>query len=89
MAVLEGEELRRRLAVLDGWKQDGDAIVRTYQFESFSASVAFVNRVAAAAEAMNHHPDIDIRFDRVTLKLSTHSEGGITGKDLDLAQQLG
>lgn len=89
MALLEGEELRRRLAVLDGWKQEGNAIGRTYQFESFAASVAFVNRVAVAAEAMNHHPDIDIRFDRVTLKLSTHSEGGITGKDLDLAQQLG
>jgi 4a-hydroxytetrahydrobiopterin dehydratase len=70
------------------WKRDGDALVGHFEFGDFGQALAFVNRVAARAEAANHHPDIDIRWNKVRLVLSTHSEGGITQKDLDLARQL-
>ena len=89
MAVLNDEQVDRRLATLDGWAREDKVIRRTYQFDSFPAAIAFVNRVADAAEGMDHHPDIDIRYRDVTLTLSTHSEGGITDKDLDLARQIG
>jgi 4a-hydroxytetrahydrobiopterin dehydratase len=89
MGVLTDEQVSRRLATLDGWSRAGDAIRRTYRFDSFAAAIAFVNRVADVAEGMDHHPDIDIRYRDVTLTLSTHSEGGITEKDLDLARQIG
>jgi 4a-hydroxytetrahydrobiopterin dehydratase len=88
MARLEEAELRDRLDRLDGWNREGDAIRKTYTLDSFAEAIAFVNRIAELAERANHHPDIDIRFDRVGCTLSTHSEGGLTGKDLDLARQL-
>jgi len=65
-----------------------DEIRKTYQFENFVQAIAFVNRVADAAEAANHHPDIDIRYSRVAIALTTHDEGGISDKDVALAQQL-
>lgn len=89
MAALTDEQLERGLATLDDWSREGKAIRRTYHFNSFAAAIAFVNRVADAAEGMDHHPDIDIRYRDVTLTLSTHSEGGITQKDIDLARQVG
>lgn len=89
MARLDDEQVRRRLATLDGWTRDGNAIARTYTFDSFASAIAFVNRIATVAEAMEHHPDIDIRYREVRLALSTHSEGGITEKDFDLAAQVG
>jgi 4a-hydroxytetrahydrobiopterin dehydratase len=89
MARLDDEQVRRRLATLDGWTRDGNAIARTYTFDSFASAIAFVNRIATVAEAMDHHPDIDIRYREVRLALSTHSEGGITEKDFDLAAQVG
>jgi 4a-hydroxytetrahydrobiopterin dehydratase len=67
------------------WKQDGDAIKGEFKFKDFNEAMGFVTKVALAAAAADHHPDIDIRFNRVVLVLSTHSEGGITKKDLDLA----
>ena len=68
------------------WRQEGDALVRDFKFEDFAAAMAFVNRVAEIAEQRNHHPDILIHgWNNVRLTLSTHSEGGITEKDLDLA----
>jgi 4a-hydroxytetrahydrobiopterin dehydratase len=86
MAVLSGEELERGLAGLPGWRVEGDAIVREYELEGgFMGSVGFVNRLAEAAEAANHHPDLAIAWNRVTVTLSTHSEGGVTAKDLALA----
>jgi 4a-hydroxytetrahydrobiopterin dehydratase len=88
MAVLGDDEIETRLAQLDGWERDGDAIKRQFKFEDFQASVDFVNRITPVAEDMNHHPDISISWNTVDLTLSTHSEGGITGNDFELATQI-
>ena len=68
-----------------GWREEDDALVRELEFESFPAAVAFVQRLAELAEREDHHPDIDIRFRRVTVRWSTHSAGGVTDRDRDLA----
>ena len=70
------------------WKKKGATIVRTYQFKDFPAAIKFVNAVARLAEKAWHHPDIDIRWNKVTLALTTHDAGGLTQKDFDLARQL-
>jgi 4a-hydroxytetrahydrobiopterin dehydratase len=88
MAVLSDEELREALSDLEGWEQSGDAIVREFRFPTFPDAVAFVVRLAFDAEAANHHPDLDIRYNKVRVALSTHSEGGITAKDVDLARAI-
>ncbi len=88
MARLDEKQIHSRLGELEGWSRQGDAIRRSYRFDSFTEAVGFVNRVAEAAEAADHHPDIDIRYRDVTMTLSTHSEGGITEKDLDLARRI-
>ncbi len=77
--------IHRALSQLPGWSRKGDVLVKSYAFPSFAAGVAFVNRVARVAEAANHHPDLDVRAARVVCHLTTHSAGGITQKDLDLA----
>lgn len=71
-----------------GWKRSGDVIEKTYSFDSFRDSVVFVNRVATLADEADHHPDIDVRYDKVRIGLATHSEGGITDKDTRLAEQI-
>jgi 4a-hydroxytetrahydrobiopterin dehydratase len=81
MATLTPEQARVRLAALPGWELSGDAIRRTFTFKDFSEAVSYVVRLGFAAEAADHHPDIDIRYKRVTLSYSTHSEGGLTEKD--------
>jgi len=81
-------EIQRALGRLGGWSRRGDVLVKSYTFASFSDSVAFVNRVAKTAEAMDHHPDIDIRYTKVTCTLSTHDAGGITDADLKLAEAI-
>jgi 4a-hydroxytetrahydrobiopterin dehydratase len=73
------------LAGLPDWRRDGAAITRTVKLDGFGEAMDFVNRVAQLAEAENHHPDITVRWNRVTLTLSTHSSGGLTQRDLDLA----
>lgn len=73
------------LAEHPDWDLDGEVITRTYRFEDFNEAMGFVTQVALAAEVADHHPDIDIRWNRVTLALSTHSESALTGKDTDLA----
>jgi 4a-hydroxytetrahydrobiopterin dehydratase len=70
------------------WKRDGNSLVAEFEFKDFAEAMQFVNRVAEMAESVDHHPDIDIRWNKVRLVLSTHSEGGITQKDLDLAGQI-
>ncbi|MBL0921452.1 MAG: 4a-hydroxytetrahydrobiopterin dehydratase [Phycisphaerales bacterium] len=75
------------LARLDEWSTLNDAIQRTYLFKDFNAAIAFVNQIAAFAEAADHHPDILIRYNKVTLTLSTHDAGGITEKDFALAEK--
>jgi 4a-hydroxytetrahydrobiopterin dehydratase len=88
MAVLDEGEIERRLAELSGWERDGDAIRRSFKFEDFQGSVDFVNRITPAAEEMNHHPDLAISWNTVECTLSTHSEGGLTGADFELASQI-
>ena len=70
------------------WAREGDSLVANLEFKDFAEAMSFVNLVAAKAEEVDHHPDIDIRWNKVRLTLSTHSEGGITEKDLDLARQI-
>lgn len=88
MAKLSEDELATGLGRLPGWRREGDTIERTYRLPDFRTALAFVASVGELAEQMNHHPDIDIRYDRVRLALSTHSEGGLTGKDLELARKI-
>jgi 4a-hydroxytetrahydrobiopterin dehydratase len=88
MARLSDDELRDALGRLAGWAADGDELVKRFSFSTFPDGVAFVNRVADVAEDVGHHPDIDIRYTTVTMRLSTHSEGGITARDLDLARRI-
>ncbi|HEX9606651.1 MAG TPA: 4a-hydroxytetrahydrobiopterin dehydratase [Gemmatimonadaceae bacterium] len=80
--------IQRELGNLTGWSRRGDAITKTFQFRNFLAGIGFVSAVAKAAEAADHHPDIDIRYTKVTCTLSTHSAGGITQKDLDMAKKI-
>jgi 4a-hydroxytetrahydrobiopterin dehydratase len=73
------------MSVPAGWREVDDALVRELEFESFPAAVAFVDRLAVLAESEDHHPDIDIRYRKVTVRWSTHSAGGVTDRDRDLA----
>ena len=88
MAVLSDDEITRRLTELSGWERDGNAIKRRFKFEDFLASVDFVNRITPVAEEMNHHPDLAISWNTVECTLSTHSEGGLTDNDFELARQI-
>jgi 4a-hydroxytetrahydrobiopterin dehydratase len=81
-------EIQRALGGLTGWSRRGDTLVRTYTFPAFADGIAFVGRVAKIADGMNHHPDIDIRYTKVSLTLSTHDAGGITDSDLKLAEAI-
>ena len=81
-------EIKSALEESPLWNEVGGELQRTFQFDDFVASMAFVNRVADAAEADAHHPDILIRYNKVTLTLSTHDAGGITGKDFKLASAI-
>jgi 4a-hydroxytetrahydrobiopterin dehydratase len=88
MTLLSDSEIDTRLAGGE-WRREGQAIVREWKFADFAEAVAFVNRVAEAAEAANHHPDILLHdWNRVRLELSTHSEGGLTGADFELARHI-
>jgi len=84
----DDEQVADALQELTDWQRDGDAIVRTAKLPSFPAAIEAVRAVAEIAEARDHHPDIDIRWRTVTFRCSTHSEGGITGKDVELAREI-
>jgi len=73
------------MSVPEGWREEDHALVREFELESFPAAIAFVSRVAEIAERENHHPDIDIRYKRVLVRWSTHSEGGVTERDREMA----
>lgn len=73
---------------LPGWERRGDAIVKKYAFPSYLEGIFFVNRVAPLAEQADHHPDLTVGWKKVTVSLSTHSAGGITEKDMDLARKI-
>jgi 4a-hydroxytetrahydrobiopterin dehydratase len=85
MALLTDAEIAEFLHQHTGWSRTGNEIARTFELPDFVESIGFVAEVAVFAEKANHHPDIDIRWNKVTLRLSTHSEGGLTAKDVELA----
>ena len=87
MSTLTTGQIDQHMKDFPGWAHHQPAITRTYKFESFLMSIAFVRRIAKRAEKIQHHPDIDIRFDRVKLTLSTHDAGGITEIDFTLARE--
>jgi 4a-hydroxytetrahydrobiopterin dehydratase len=88
MDKLDGEELRFRMRDLEGWKVLADAIHKDYTFRGFRAAIAFVNRIAEQATAAGHHPDLEIHYNRVVVSLSTHDAGGVTEKDVELAEKI-
>ncbi len=85
MPVLTDSEVRQALTSLEGWQQNGKAIQRVFRFPDFKAAMNFVNKVADAAEKANHHPDIDIRYNTVTMALVSHDSGGVTQRDVRMA----
>ena len=88
MPLLSDIEIQRELTTLAGWSRKGNEIAKTFQFDGFPAAVAFVQSIVPIAEGMNHHPDVDVRYNRVIVKLSTHDKGGITKRDLTQARKI-
>ena len=88
MSVLSDEQVSERLAGLDGWSRQGDSIVHVQTTADFKAAMLYVGAVAYLAEVANHHPDVMVQWNKVTLTLSTHSAGGLTGNDFALAGQI-
>ena len=88
MKKLTAAEIKTALATVPDWKKKGATIARTFQFKDFPAAIKFVNALARLAEKANHHPDIDIRWNKVKLTLSTHDAGGLTTKDFALAKKF-
>lgn len=87
MPALTAKQVSLHLKAVPNWSKRSKTILRTFKFEGFLKAIAFVNRIARKAQKLNHHPDIDIRYNKVTLKLTTHDEGGLTAKDFTLARQ--
>jgi 4a-hydroxytetrahydrobiopterin dehydratase len=88
MPLLTQKQIGTELKTIKGWKAIGNKITKSYRKKDFVRAMGFVNSVALLAEKANHHPDIDIRWNTVTLTLSTHSEGGLTEKDFTLAKEI-
>jgi len=88
MTRLSDIEIHRALAALPGWSRKSDTVQKRYHFASFPDGIAFLAKVSDIAERLGHHPDIDIRYTKVTFSLSTHDAGGITAKDLELAAAI-
>ena len=88
MTLLTEKEISSELTNLDGWEKNGEQIERTFVLRDFIDSIGFVNKIAILSEKADHHPDILIRWNKVSITLSTHSEGGITEKDINLAREI-
>ncbi|HEX4308245.1 MAG TPA: 4a-hydroxytetrahydrobiopterin dehydratase [Solirubrobacterales bacterium] len=88
MALLGNDEIEAKLATLDGWERRGDAIAKAFDRGDFVGSVRFVDSLVAPAEEMGHHPDLEISWGTVTVTISTHSEGGLTAADFELATKI-
>jgi 4a-hydroxytetrahydrobiopterin dehydratase len=86
--LLDNEEIEQRLDELGDWDREGDEIQKVFEWDDFSSAIKFVNDVAKLADRYDHHPDIDIRWNKVKLVLSTHSEGGLTAVDFDMANDI-
>jgi len=87
-APLSDLEIQRALGTLPGWSRRGPALTKVYAWPTFARAIEFVNRVARVADAADHHPDLDIRYTKVTCTLSTHDAGGITELDLRIAAEI-
>ena len=88
MALLSENEIAEYLLSLEGWGHEGNRIVKQFKFKNFVESMGFVTKVAIFAERVDHHPNILIEYSKVTITLSTHSEGGLTEKDFNLASEI-
>jgi 4a-hydroxytetrahydrobiopterin dehydratase len=88
MSLLSESEITERIRALSDWERNGNEIVKVYKNKNFVESIGFVTKVAVLAEKANHHPDILIQYKNVTLTLSTHSKGGLTEKDFNLAAEI-
>ena len=89
MTLFTQDEIAKNMSSLSGWIQEGNQIAKQFQFKDFAEALAFVNKTGAEAEKMNHHPDIFIHsWNKVKITISTHSEGGITKKDFQLAEKI-
>jgi 4a-hydroxytetrahydrobiopterin dehydratase len=88
VALLSDSEIEARLGELEGWQRSGDAIVKTFERGDFVGSVRFVESLVEPAEGMGHHPDLEISWDKVEVTISTHSEGGLTANDFELATKI-
>lgn len=88
MSLLSAETVQQELRSLPGWKLEDKEIVRTFEFPDFVRAMEFVRQVAEKAEAAGHHPDIDIRYNRVRLALVSHDAGGLTDRDIAMARSL-
>lgn len=88
MAVLTDLEIQNALGGLPGWQRNGIAIQRSFEFADFKAAMQFVNKIADAADQANHHPDIDIRYNKVIMALVSHDSGGVTQRDVKMANRI-
>ena len=88
MALLSDQEIEERLGQIDGWSREGDAITKTFENEDFVGSVKFIDSLVEPAEGMNHHPDLEMSWDKVKVSITNHAEGGLTENDFELAQKI-
>jgi 4a-hydroxytetrahydrobiopterin dehydratase len=88
MALLSDSDIDQRLGQLDGWTRDGDAITKTFENGDFVGSVKFVDALVEPAEGMGHHPDLELSWDKVKVKITNHAEGGLTDNDFELAAKI-
>ena len=88
MALLSDSDIDQRLGQLDGWTRDGDAITKTFENGDFVGSVKFVDALVEPAEGMGHHPDLELSWDKVKVKITNHAEGGLTENDFELAGKI-
>jgi 4a-hydroxytetrahydrobiopterin dehydratase len=88
MALLSDSDIEDRLGSLEGWSQEGDAITKTFKNDDFVGSVRFIDSLVEPAEAMGHHPDLELSWDKVKVSITNHAEGGLTPNDFELAQKI-
>jgi len=86
--LLEDEAIESRLAELEGWEREGDAIMKTFELSDFVGSVEFIKLVVVPAEDMNHHPDLSVSWNEVGVSITTHAAGGVTENDFELAKRI-
>ena len=88
MELLSDSEIESRLAELEGWKREGETIVKTFELADFVGSVEFIDRVVEPAEEMGHHPDLNVSWNKVRVSITTHAAGGLTANDFELAKRI-